>query len=230
MKYQSQLVKKGVTSYCPTLITSSKETYKKILPKIKRNVGGKENGATILGVHLEGPFISALRKGAHPINLIQDKLKLDSIEQLKECYGSLDNVSIITLAPEICNPKIYNQLKQLGITASMGHTNASLEEANLALKNNCNLITHLFNAMPQFHHRNPSVIGCLTSSLNDSKLNDYDLNNNNLLNGNFENSDDEENGSQRQLYYGVICDNVHTHETALRLAYRLNPNGFICVS
>lgn len=49
-----QLVKKGVTSYCPTVITSSKDTYRKILPKIKPTQGGKENGASILGLHLEG--------------------------------------------------------------------------------------------------------------------------------------------------------------------------------
>ena len=211
-----------MTSYCPTIITSSRETYKKILPKIKLNEGGQKNGATILGTHLEGPFINSKRKGAHPVDLIQDKVKINSVEQLKECYGSLENVSIITLAPELCDPCIYNQLRRLGITASMGHTNANLQEAELALENNCNLITHLYNAMPPFHHRDPGIIGCLTSNLRD-KQTERDLNNN-LTNG-LSTSD-----VRNQLYYGVICDNVHTHETALRFAYKVNPDGFICVT
>lgn len=59
------------------------------------------------------------------------------------------------MAPEICEPFIFNQLKQLGITVSMGHTNATLAEAESSLRNGCNLITHLFNAMPPFHHRDP---------------------------------------------------------------------------
>lgn len=150
-----QLVKKGVTAYCPTLITSSKETYRKILPKIKRNSGGKSSGATILGVHLEGPFISSKRKGAHPVELIQDNVRITSIDQLKAYYGELDNASIITLAPELCDPSIFQQLKQVNIVPSMGHTNATLDESESALEHGCNLITHLFNAMPPFHHRDP---------------------------------------------------------------------------
>ena len=154
----NHLVKRGVTAYCPTLITSSKETYRKILPKIRRNPGGRSNGATILGVHLEGPFISSKRKGAHPPELIRDKDKIHSIDQLKECYGELENVSIITIAPELCDPSIFQQLKQANIVPSMGHTNATLDEAESALKHGCNLITHLYNAMPPFHHRDPGEL------------------------------------------------------------------------
>ncbi|CAB0041924.1 unnamed protein product [Trichogramma brassicae] len=95
-----KLLAYGVTSFCPTLVTSPVETYKKILPKIKRTNGG-DDGAAILGVHVEGPFLNPLKKGAHPESCIQKFEK--GFQSLLDVYGSLENICYITLAPELEN-------------------------------------------------------------------------------------------------------------------------------
>ncbi|KAL7670972.1 hypothetical protein ACOME3_005887 [Neoechinorhynchus agilis] len=95
------LLTTGVTSYCPTLVTSSKETYRKVLPNIVVRDSDTE-GAAVLGCHLEGPFINPQRKGAHEAKNIR-KFEFGGYEDVLEVYGNLDNTRIITLAPELEN-------------------------------------------------------------------------------------------------------------------------------
>ena len=85
----------GVTSFCPTLVTSPPEVYHTVLKYFKRQAGSKENGANVLGLHLEGPFISKNKKGAHPEQFLQDLT--GGFQDVEDTYGKdLSNVDIIT--------------------------------------------------------------------------------------------------------------------------------------
>ncbi|XP_071787107.1 N-acetylglucosamine-6-phosphate deacetylase-like [Asterias amurensis] len=198
-----KLLAHGVTSYCPTIITSSPSMYKKILPQIKRTRGSRK-GAGILGIHLEGPFISKEKNGAHPVDLIKDCTNLNSFEQIEDVYHSLDNVSIVTLAPESCQiSKVISKLSNKGVVVSLGHTVANLTMAEDAVRHGATYITHLFNAMLPFHHRDPGLVGLLTS---------------------------DECPKGTTVFYGMIADGIHTNPAALRIAYRAHPNGIVLVT
>lgn len=191
----------GVTSMCPTIVTSLPEVYHKALSKV-RKCNGSINGAGILGVHLEGPFISKHKKGAHKAQLI---LELDEgMEGLLKVYGPLDNAAVITLAPEL-DPEgtVIRALVQKGVTVSIGHSEANLVQGEKAIQEGASFITHLFNAMLPFHHRDPGLVGLLTSK----KLPD-----------------------EKNIFYGIIADGIHTHPAALRIAYKTNFKGLTLVT
>lgn len=144
-KVSKGLLAHGVTSFCPTLVTSPTETYHQVLPQIKKLRGGV-HGATVLGVHVEGPFISEEKKGAHPAHCIRE---LDEgFKTVEDVYGDISNISIMTMAPEKQRaPETISELVKKGITVSLGHSMADLKDGELAVKHGATLITHLFNAM-----------------------------------------------------------------------------------
>lgn len=196
-----KLLAYGVTSFCPTLVTSPSETYRKILPKLKRRNGSKE-GAAILGVHVEGPFINPSKKGAHPENCIE-QLE-NGFHTLLNMYGSLDNVSFVTLAPELPNATdVIAELCKRNIKVSVGHSAGNLCDGEAAVKSGASFITHLFNAMLPFHHRDPGLVGLLTS---------------------------DQIPAGRIVHFGIIADGIHTHPAALRIAHRTHPQGLVLVT
>jgi N-acetylglucosamine-6-phosphate deacetylase len=144
-KVSKGLLVHGVTSYCPTLVTSPTETYHQVLPLIKKKEGGK-HGASILGVHVEGPFISIDKKGAHPAHCIREFD--EGFKTVEDVYGDISNICIITLAPEKQRaPETISELVKRGVTVSVGHSMADLKHGETAVKYGATLITHLFNAM-----------------------------------------------------------------------------------
>lgn len=140
----------GVTAFCPTLVTSPTQIYRRVLPHIRRRVGSATNGATVLGTHLEGPFINVEKKGAHPADCIRDFDGTGAMSALVTAYGedALSALSIVTLAPE--KPGALHAIEALtahGVTAALGHSMANLVEGEAAVWSGSRLITHLFNAM-----------------------------------------------------------------------------------
>ncbi|XP_063791003.1 N-acetylglucosamine-6-phosphate deacetylase-like isoform X1 [Pseudophryne corroboree] len=192
----------GVTSFCPTLVTSPASVYHKVLPQISVTDGGP-HGAGVLGVHLEGPYISAEKKGAHPEHCLRS-FSEKGFSELLDTYGTLEGVSIVTLAPEMGrSQEVITELVRRGICVSLGHSVANLSQAEDAVSCGASFITHLFNAMLPFHHRDPGIVGLLTS---------------------------DRIPAGRTVYYGMIADGIHTNPAALRIGHRAHPNGLVLVT
>ncbi|XP_030067585.1 N-acetylglucosamine-6-phosphate deacetylase isoform X1 [Microcaecilia unicolor] len=197
-----KILSHGVTSFCPTLVTSPPSVYHQILPQIHMADGGL-HGAGVLGVHLEGPFISSEKRGAHPERFLCS-YEEGGFQDLLETYGSLDKVTIITLAPEIKrSSEVITELVKRRICVSLGHSVANLSQAEEAVKHGATYITHLFNAMLPFHHRDPGIVGLLTS---------------------------DQIPKGQTVFYGMIADGIHTNPAALRLAHLAHPKGLVLVT
>jgi N-acetylglucosamine-6-phosphate deacetylase len=153
------IVKNGVTGFLPTTMTMSKENIYKALDNIKCCMNLSFQGAKILGAHLEGPFINEKYKGAQKKDYIIPP-DYDFVERFK------DIIKIVTLAPE--EDKDFNFIRQVkentNIILSIGHTNATYEEAMEAIEKGVSSATHTFNAMTPFNHRNPGVVGAIFNS------------------------------------------------------------------
>jgi N-acetylglucosamine-6-phosphate deacetylase len=118
------------------------------------------NKFSCLGIHIEGPFIDENKRGAHRTDFLRKSPH--GIEDLLSCYGSFENVLIVTIAPEIPN-MIENVIPELvekyNLIVSIGHSVASLDHGERAVCAGARFITHLFNAMLPFHHRDPGLVG-----------------------------------------------------------------------
>ena len=147
--------KEGGAAYCmPTVATN---TYEVIFPCIDAiRDYWKQGGKGVLGLHVEGPWISKIRRGAHN----PDWIFSPSIEQAKELleYGK-DVIKIITLAPEEVSQEAIELIRSYNITISAGHSNATYQQATDSFNNGIEAVTHLFNAMSPLHHREPGLVG-----------------------------------------------------------------------
>ena len=152
----SSLPKEGTTSFLATTMTQSDEAISKAL----QNAGAfqaSEQQAEMLGVHLEGPFISPEMAGAQPPeHIIAPALSL--FDKWQELSGK--RIKQVTIAPEAEGALDFiRALEQEGVIASIGHSNASFEKVQEAIAAGANQVTHLYNQMSPFHHRSPGVVG-----------------------------------------------------------------------
>ena len=161
-KMAEGIVANGVTSWCPTTMTVSKAEIEAAFDAVRElKNSGEYYGARILGVNSEGPFINAAKKGAQAEEHI---LRPDADFICKHS----DVVKLFTVAPEVDGALecIENVTKNSNVLVSMGHTNATFEEANLGIEKGVKHTTHLFNAMTALNHRNPGVVGAALSDEN----------------------------------------------------------------
>ena len=162
-KMSAGLVKNGVTSFCPTTMTVSVEEIEKAFNDAREvKAEGAKNGAKVVGINCEGPFINASKKGAQAA----EHIKRPDAEFIKK---HADIIKVYTIAPEVdggldCIADVFADGR---VVSSMGHTNATFEEANAGIDAGVRHTTHLFNAQTALMHRNPGVVG---AALSDEKV------------------------------------------------------------
>lgn len=145
----------GGAAFCmPTVATNTLEVFYNCIDAI-RDYWSK-GGEGILGLHLEGPWINPVKRGAH----IESLIHTPSIKEVDELlnYGK-DVIKIITLAPEQCDKEIIDRILADDIIISAGHSNATYEQAKIGFANGITAVTHLYNAMSPLQHRQPGLAG-----------------------------------------------------------------------
>ncbi len=147
----------GTAYTLPTLITSSHENILMGIEATKQFIAKNPN-AGVLGMHLEGPYINPIKRGAHLSAFVRKPTFSELSEIIK--YGD-GVIKMITIAPEMFTPELLLLLLDSNIHVSIGHSNATYEEANLAFHKGVRTITHLYNAMSSFHHRQPGLVGAI---------------------------------------------------------------------
>lgn len=158
LRYWSKhIVKEGVTGFLCTTITQSHEVLSKAVKNVVSVCESDYEGAEILGIHLEGPYLSVKQKGAQP----EEFIRPSDIEEFKQLQkDAKGKIKYITIAPE--NDKDYALIRYCsthGVTVSMGHSSATLAQVKMAYANGAKCMTHVYNGMSGFHHRNNGMAG-----------------------------------------------------------------------
>ncbi len=156
-KWCRHLPYEGVTSFLVTTSTQSANKNEKAMASYSRIIGSINDGAEILGINMEGNFISKERKGAQNKRYIVDP-DGETLEKYQLLSGN--NIISVTYAPEKDEDfSFVKKCSELGIVASMGHSIASFEQAKTAMLNGASAVTHTGNGMNPFHHRKPGLFG-----------------------------------------------------------------------
>lgn len=145
----------GTAAFLPTLITDTAATTTAAIAAVAHAID--EGVPGVIGLHLEGPHLSVARKGAHSADLIRAMEPRD-LEELLAAAKRLPNL-MVTVAPESVNPEQIATLSDAGVIVSLGHTDAGYDACMAAFDAGARMVTHLFNAMSGFHHRDPGLVG-----------------------------------------------------------------------
>ncbi len=160
--YARWVVSRGVTGFVVTLVGAPAPQMKRWLAAAVAAGESVGSGARPLGVHLEGPFLNPARRGALPAHGLRPP---DVAEFLALAEAAQGRVKVITLAPELPGARdVIDAARQRGVVVSMGHTDATYQQAMEAIQWGVSQATHCFNAMRPFHHRDPGCLGAILSS------------------------------------------------------------------
>jgi N-acetylglucosamine-6-phosphate deacetylase len=143
----------GVTSWCPTLVTSPPDRVGRLLTALAPPPA--PGAAAIVGAHLEGPILNPVRRGAHPERLLRGVDEVDT-----SGWSRAAGVALVTLAPELPGAlPLVSALRRRGVAVAAGHTDAAPDELDAAWAAGVRCVTHLYNGMPPLHHRRPGPPG-----------------------------------------------------------------------
>ncbi len=154
----------GTTSIVATTVTASTDDTLHAVAGIAKYIPRQYDScdaacAEILGIHFEGPFLSKERRGVHPPELLQLP-KADVLQKFLQAASG--NARILTIAPELFGAMpCIDAARSLGMVVSIGHTDATYEQARAAIAHGAHHATHVYNAMRPFSHRDPGVIGAV---------------------------------------------------------------------
>ena len=189
------LASRGVTAFLPTLMSLPEKDAERALAAVEEAKDRRDGAsALILGARMEGPFLSEKRRGAQN----REYLRVPDAGMTARLSGSGAPVRVIDLAPELSGAKDFVRSASQRCRVSLGHTDADYETASSAFGAGASHVTHLFNAMAPFRHRDPGVIGAAAEREN--------------------------------VTAELICDGIHVHPSAVRLAFRMFPERLCLVS
>lgn len=148
--------KGGASHFQPTVATNSTEVFFACIDAVRAY--WKEGGKGCIGLHVEGPWLHPVRKGAH----LEKYIHSPSVAEAKELleYGK-GVITMITLAPEVCSKEVIELIRSYGVIISAGHSNATYAEATAAFDEGITTATHLYNAMSPLQHRAPGLVGAI---------------------------------------------------------------------
>lgn len=161
-----KLAQFGTTSFLATTVTAATDDTIRAVEGIARYIAEQHESdpacAEVLGIHFEGPFLSKARRGVHPPDLLQ----LPSAPVLERFLkAAAGNARLLTIAPELLGAApCIDAARNAGLVVSMGHTDATYEQARAAIARGARHATHVYNAMRPFTHRDPGVIGAVLTS------------------------------------------------------------------
>ena len=155
----------GVGAYLATTVTASEEEILRALDGLATQIERPTHpGATPVGIHLEGPFLSCEKRGVHPPQYLQ----VPTIENFDRYYqAARGHIQLMTIAPELPNAtEVIAHAAKKGVRASLGHSNANTQEALAGIAAGARSATHTFNAMRALDHRDPGLVGVVLDEQN----------------------------------------------------------------